>query len=167
MNIRATCLLTTLLLLPAAGFSAEQAYTWTDENGTRHFSEEPPFDETIPAKKIDLLPAPSAGTVGGDDDYYSVANQADRMEKKRLENEKLTAERLQAEIEASKASSEAPTTLQTPDQENAQEYTKIYPRYPKQFYKGPQHAPGNKPHPKQPLEPEQLPDQRPTTSIGN
>ena len=162
MKIRATCLLTTLLLLPAAGFSAEQAYTWTDENGTRHFSEEPPFDETIPAKKIDLLPAPSAGTIGGDSDYYSVANQADRMEKKRLESEKLTAERLQAEIEASKASSEAETTVQTPDQENAQGYTNIYPRYPKQFNNGPQHRPGNRPRPKQPLEP----DQRPITSIG-
>ena len=167
MNIPSTCLLSMLLLMPIAGFSADQAYTWTDEKGTRHFSEVPPIDETIPAEKIDLLPAPSAGNIGGDGDYYSVANQADRMEKKRLENEKLTAERLQAEIEASKATAEAQSTSQTPEQKNTQEYTRLYPGYPKQMYKGPQPAPGNKPYTKKPLEPEQLPDQRPITSIGN
>ena len=167
MNVRTARLLSILLLLPIAGFSADQAYTWIDENGTTHFSEEPPLDEAIPAEKIDLLPAPSAGNIDADNDFYSVVNQADRMERKRLENEKLTAERLQTEIEAATETSEAQTTSQTPDQKDTQEYTRFYPGYPKQMYNGQRHPHNNKPHPEKPVEPEQLPARKPGTSIGN
>ena len=167
MNVRTAHLLSILLLLPIAGFSGDQAYTWIDEHGTRHFSEDPPIDKTVPAEKIDLLPAPSAGNIGGDNDFYSVVNQANRMERKRLENEKLTAERLQTEIEANKATSEAQTTSQTPKQKDTQEQTRSYPGYPKQMYNEQRHAHNNKPPPEKPVEPEQLPTRNPGTAIGN
>jgi hypothetical protein len=131
MDMRAVNLIAILSVLPFAQAGAEQAYTWTDENGTRHFSEDPPFDESITAEQIDLLPAPSAGNIGGDNDFYSVINQADRMEKKRLANEKLIAERLQAEVEARKADRETQTPS-LPARNNSQENTMRYPGYPQQ-----------------------------------
>lgn len=163
MNTRTVFPILILLLLPIAQSSAEQAYTWIDKNGTTHFSESPPHDETIGAEQINLLPAPSAGNVSGDD-FYSVVKQADRMEKKRLENERLIAERLQAEAEARKASAEA--AQQTPYRKNTQEQTSYYPAYP--YYPNPGYRPGygHKPHPGKPGHPVHLPAYKPRASIG-
>ena len=163
MNMRTVSPLILFLLLPIAQSGAGQAYTWVDENGTTHFSEAPPHDEAIRAEEIELLPAPSTGNIAGDD-FYSVANQADRMERKRLENEKLIAERLQAEAEARKASAEA--TQQTRYQQNIQDDTRYYPAYP--YYPNIGHRPGygNKPHPGKPGHPEHLPATKPMTSLG-
>jgi hypothetical protein len=173
MNMRTVFFLSTLLLLPLAQPGAEQAYTWVDENGTTHFSETPPHNESINAEQINLLPAPSAGNVS-DDDFYSVVNQADRMEKNRLENERLTAERSLTEAEAKRASAEAQAAQQTPDQQNTQEDTRYYPAYP--YYGNYGRRPGydNKPHPGKPGHPAHLParpghhpSRRPITSLGN
>ncbi len=163
MNIRSVSLLIIFLLLPVAQSSAGQAYTWVDENGTTHFSEAPPHDKTISAEGINLLPAPSTGNIAGDD-FYSVANQADRMERTRLENEKLIAERLQAEAEAKKARAEA--TQQIQYQQNTQDDTRYYPAYP--YYQGNRYRPGHghKPHPGKPGQTKHLSRQRPMTSLG-
>jgi hypothetical protein len=166
MNMRTVFSLAILLLLPLAQSSAEQAYTWVDENGTTHFSETPPYDEATQAEQINLLPAPAAGNTS-DDDFYSVVNQADRMEKNRLENEKLTAERSLTEAEAKKASAEAQAAQQTSSQQNTQEDTRYYPAYPYYMNDGRRPGYGNKPHPGKPGRPEHLPAHRPMTSLGN
>ena len=151
-----------LLLLPIAQSGAEQAYTWIDESGTTHFSESPPYDEAIDAEQINLLPAPSTGNISGDD-FYSIANQADRMEKKRLENEKLIAERLQLEAEARKANAEA--AQKTTYQDNTQEQTRYYPAYPYYPYAGHRPKHGHEPHAGRPGHPEHLPAHKPRTTI--
>ena len=165
MNIRTVSPLIIFLLLPIAQSSAEQVYTWVDESGTTHFSEAPPNDEAISAEQINLQPAPSAGNIAGDD-FYSVANQADRMERTRLENEKLTAERLQAEAEARKASAEARAAQQIQYQGSSQDDARYYPAY--SYYPGYRHRPGygNKPHPGKPGRPGHLPAGRPMSSLG-
>ena len=165
MNIRTVSSLIIFLLLPIAQPSAEQVYTWVDENGTTHFSEAPPNDEAISAEQINLLPAPSAGNIVGDD-FYSVANQADRMERTRLENEKLTAERLQAEAEARKASAEARAAQQTTYQKNTQDDARYYPAYPYYLNYGRRPGYGHKPHPGKPGKPGNLPAGRPMSSLG-
>ena len=166
MSMRAVYFLSVLLVLPFTQSKAEQAYTWTDHNGTRHFSEDPPHDESINAAQIELLPAPSAGNIGGDNDFYSVSNQADRMEKKRLANEKLIAARLQAEAEARKAAAAAETTPPSTGTNNTQEYTSYFPGYPQQVNSGPRPLPGNKPYLDRPVAPTQRPTYKPQTSIG-
>lgn len=166
MNIRTISPLLIFLLLPIAQSSAEQAYTWVDENGTTHFSEAPPNNDAISAEQINLLPAPSAGKIVGDE-FYSVANQADRMERTRLENEKLTAERLQAEAEANRARAEARATQQIQYQGNSEEDTRYYPAYP--YYLNNRHQPGygHRPHPGKPGKPGNLPAGRPMSSLGS
>ena len=166
MSMRAVYFLSILLVLPFAQSSAEQAYTWTDQNGTRHFSEDPPHDGSITAAQIELLPAPSAGNIGGDNDFYSVINQADRMEKKRLANEKLIAARLQAEAEARKAAAAAQTPPPSTETNKTQEYSNFFPGYPQQVNSGPRPVPGNKPYLDKPVAPKQLPTYKPRTSFG-
>jgi hypothetical protein len=166
MNIRTVSPLIIFLLLPIAQSSAEQVYTWVDEYGTTHFSEAPPHDDAISAEQINLQPAPSAGIIAGDD-FYSVAKQADRMERTRLENEKLTAERLQAEAEARKASAEARAVQQIQYQGSSEDDARYYPAY--SYYPNYRHRPGygNKPHPGKPGRPGHLPAQRPMSSLSN
>jgi hypothetical protein len=165
MSIRTVSSLIIFLLLPIAQSSAEQVYTWVDENGTTHFSEAPPNNEAISAEQINLQPAPSAGRIVGDG-FYSVANQADRMERTRLENEKLIAERLQAEAEAGKASAEARAAQQNSYQQNTQDDARYYSAYP--YYSNNRRRPGygNKPHLGKPGKPGNLPARRPMSSLG-
>jgi hypothetical protein len=165
MNMRTVFFLSILLLLPLAQSGAEQAYTWIDESGTTHFSEAPPHNEAVNAEQINLLPAPSAGNIS-DSDFYSVVNQADRMERRRLENEKLTAERLQAEAEAARARAEAQAAQQTSNQQDMQEDTRYYPAYPLYGNYGRRPGYDNKPHHGKPGRPEHLPAHRPMTSLG-
>ena len=41
-----------LICLSAASASAQQVYSWTDSNGTKHFSDQPPPANTPTAKKL-------------------------------------------------------------------------------------------------------------------
>lgn len=164
LNLRAAFPLMLLMLLPVAQTRAGQAYTWVDEAGTTHFSETPPYDETVRAEVINLLPAPSAGN-RGDDDFYSVANQAARMERKRLENEKLIAQRRLAEAEAKKAVTETQANGQSKNRQTTRGTTGYYPAYP--YYPRNRHQPGhgNKPYPGNPDQPRHPRKQRPVTSL--
>ena len=108
---------------------AGTVYTWVDAQGVTHFSETPPPDPGVQPAMIELRPPPPPSEY---DDYYSVIRQAERMERRRLENDKLEAERLQAEAEAMRARIEAEAAMQTPDT-NADDsfgYLPVYPGYP-------------------------------------
>jgi hypothetical protein len=115
--------------LPQAPADAGAVYTWVDPNGVTHFSEAPPPDPGVQPAMIELMPPPPPADT---DDYYSVIRQAERMEKRRLENEKLRAERLQAEAEARRARIEAEAAMQAPaaNTDNDSVYLPAYPYYP-------------------------------------
>ena len=98
--------LSILLALSVSFAGATQVYTWVDDSGVTHFSETPPAERAADTQLIDITPT-AAPASDADNDFYSVVNQADRMEARRLENEKLAAEKQQARAEASKARAEA------------------------------------------------------------
>ena len=126
---------------------AAPVFTWVDPDGVTHFSESPPEDDSIESFRIELEQAPAAGPAP-DDDYFSVVRQMERMEKSRLENEKVRTERLQAEAEARRAAA-----ANQPRASN-QEYDsdRYYPTYPVYGYRPgfhpgfkPGHRPGHRP----------------------
>jgi hypothetical protein len=76
-----------------AAVDAGTVYRWVDATGAVHFSDQPPPQEVRESEQLELPPTTApAGTV---EDYYSVINQARRMEERRLQ-----AQRQRAEIEA-------------------------------------------------------------------
>ena len=131
-----TLLTGVLALLTTATVCANEVYSWVDEQGTTHFSEVQPDNQSHPAEQIDLLPPPKSGN-SEKDDYYSVINQANRMETRRLENEKLEAERRRAEAEAKRAAAEAHAARSTPPQNYVNEQPRYYPSYPLYGYRPP------------------------------
>lgn len=144
---------------------AGEAYTWTDEEGTTHFSEVPPGDPARPAEAIELLPPTEAKPIG--DDYYSVINQANRMQERRLERERHEAERRQAEAEALKARAEAEAMRDRPEQDYTPAAPRYYPGYPLYGYRpGYRHRfpghrhPGLRPPGHKPAHPGHLPAYR-------
>jgi hypothetical protein len=94
-----------LLLVALQPAVADPVYSWVDASGITHFSQMPPPQGTEQAMQLELPRYPAAPLP--DDDYYSVANQAARMEFRRLEREKLEAQRRLAEAEARRARAEA------------------------------------------------------------
>jgi hypothetical protein len=104
------CALAMLVVTAEAG----TVYRWTDASGAVHFSDQPPPEGAGPAAEVDLAPAPAGPAAGSD--YYSITNQARRMEQQRLE-----AERQQAETEAARrraaAGDQAPPPSATPASE--------------------------------------------------
>ena len=130
-----------VLFTVLSGSSAGPVYRWVDGNGITWFSDSPPPDAFFSVSLIDDLPPPPAGTPV-DGDFYSVINQARRMETQRLLNEKLRAERLQAEAEASRAFAEALAAQQPVIQYQSQPGLYAYPYYPRYYH----HRPGKHPH---------------------
>jgi len=161
------CLLI-LLTLSATCASAAEVYTWVDDNGVTHFSESPPPNSPGGAQRIELAPvAAPAGSRAGDDDYYSVVNQAERMEARRLENEKLTAEKKQTRAEASKAQAEAAAIQQGAYDDSTSDNSRYYPVYP--YYPPYGHRPwrpGHGPKPIRPVFPKHIRPKNPRTSLG-
>jgi hypothetical protein len=72
-------------------------YTWIDQYGVTHLSEEAPAIGHAQRRHIDI-PAPATRSQDPDADYYSISNQNRRMQAHRREREKLLAER-QLELE--------------------------------------------------------------------
>lgn len=69
---------------------AQPVYRWTDASGEVHFSDRPPAGAVQhPLEQVEVAPLPAAPQT---DDYYSVVNQARRMEEQRLERERQAAE---------------------------------------------------------------------------
>jgi hypothetical protein len=135
-----------VLLATISTSGAEVVYTWVDASGITCFSDTPPTDESISVGLIENLPPPAAG-MPADEDFYSVANQARRMETQRLLAEKLKAERLQAEAEAHQARTEALAAQQPTIQYENVPDRYIYPYRPRRHdHPHGKHHPGsNKP----------------------
>lgn len=138
-----------LLLMTGPAGWAGSVYSWTDTHGVTHFSETPPADAGIESTVRELEPAPAV-TLPGADDYYSVANQAARMEARRLEQERLRAEILRAEAEARRAEAEAEAARREETAAEPEATTRYLPLYPWNpygqwsrpfLYPPPRHAP--------------------------
>jgi hypothetical protein len=124
-----------LVLLQPAAWSA-RVYSWTDAHGITHFSETPPADTRIEATVLEIEPAPAPGTPAADD-YYSVVNQAARMEARRLEMERHRAEILKAEAQARQAEAAAAAAARaTAKAETPPPAGSYYPLYPWRHYYG-------------------------------
>jgi hypothetical protein len=144
------CALLFMALQPAY---AGPVYTWTDPAGITHFSELPPPGQNE-AIQLDLPPYPAA--TGPYGDYYSVINQAARMEAQRLERERLEAQRRQLEAETLRAQAEAlaASTAATPVP------PPVSYRYPP-WYPYPGHHPRHHRHHPYPQHREHYPPHRP------
>jgi len=145
------------MLLLAIAAEAGTVYRWRDASGAVHYSDEPPPPGAQSADQVELAPAPGATTA--DQDYYSVTNQARRMEEQRRE-----AERQQAEIEAVRRrdAAAAPAADQaSPRKEEGEPVWILAPGYGR-----PPHGPGHRPPtndwwPQFPLRPPHRPAPRP------
>jgi hypothetical protein len=142
-----TLALSCLAVLSMMDATAEPVFTWVDQDGVTHFSETPPEDASVESFRIELEQAPAAGPAR-DDDHFSVVNQVERMQKSRLENEKVRTERLQAEAEARRAA----TANQPRSSDNYYDSNRYYPAtsffgYRSGYQPGYQsgYRPGNKP----------------------
>ena len=142
MQIRQQIAIFLLLLAALSTSSAAPVFTWVDARGVTYFSDTPPTDESVSARLIEVLPPPAAG-MPVDSDFYSVINQAQRMETRRLLSEKLTAERLQAEAEANRARAEALAAQQPVILYDNEPNGYIFPYYPRYHHRPPgMHPPG-------------------------
>ena len=75
--------LTMLVLwqLPAGKAYAAQVYRWVDGEGNTYFSDVPPKRDTHGVTTIEMVPF---GAASGADDHFSVVNQLQRMQQRRL-----------------------------------------------------------------------------------
>ena len=157
MNRFSYIILSVLVALPLSAYGTEQVYTWVDDSGTTHFSETPPTDITTDVELLEVLPASGAGPADvADDGFYSVINQVERMQTRRLESEKLAAQKRQADAEAGKARAEAQAALQDSGYNDnvgyypAYPYYPYYPRYRRHPGHGHKYRPGHGNRPKYP-----------------
>ncbi|MGI9301477.1 MAG: DUF4124 domain-containing protein [Gammaproteobacteria bacterium] len=73
-----------LVLLTSA--TAGEVFMWTDKWGVTHFSQTPPVEGTPGVHAHELGPLPPA--VSPEEDYFSIINQANRLEDRRLARQK-------------------------------------------------------------------------------
>ena len=154
------------LALSTAVACAVEIYTWVDDSGVTHFSETPPAADASDTQIIDIAPTATPEGVM-DDEFYSVVNQAERMEARRLQNEKLAADKKQAAAAADKARAEAAAIQQGQDNESVDNDSYYYPAYP--YYPRYGHHPGRPGHghkPVYPVYPEVPRPKNPRTSLG-
>lgn len=139
-----------ILLLAFSQLAAGEVFTWIDAGGVTHFSEAPPANVASGVARVRLPPV-QAGILDTRADYYSVINQAARMEARRIERERLRAERLAAEAAVRKARAEELAALETARRAASLEEPRYYPlylQYPRRYghrpHKG--HRPGHYDH---------------------
>jgi len=139
MRYRPAIILYLIVLTNFSPSVAGPVFTWVDQEGVTHFSESPPADTSIQPRQLDVLPPTDAGSAVVDD-YYSIANQAERMEARRLERLEAAAARLRAQADAIRAATEAQAAKQAADNDNTGsiQYYPL-PAYP--YYRGHQRRP--------------------------
>lgn len=102
--------------LPHAQSDAAAVYRWVDAGGITHYSSSPPGSPQGEVRTIDL-PDAIPPESGQDDDYFSVVNQARRMEQARRAREQERFERRMAQqrlrlnralVEAQRPAQQAP-----------------------------------------------------------
>ncbi len=76
-----------ILLNSAATAHAIEIHKWIDEDGVTHYSENQPSDDEIVTEKLELPDVYGTEPQESDDGYYSVVNQASRLEASRLARE--------------------------------------------------------------------------------
>ena len=164
MQITLRAILCSLLLPLPAVAAADTVYTWTDADGVAHFSETPPADAVLETRRIEIETPPGIQSAV-DDEYFSVINQAERMQQSRLENERARTERLQAEAQIRKAAAEARAANRSHDDAD---YSNRYyaPLWGSALWPGhrPGHRPGRPGH--LPSRPGNRPS-RPTVGVPN
>lgn len=72
--------------------SAGVIHKWLDENGITHYSDEAPRIEQTGVTLIEV-PERDITATSTRDDYYSIANQWQRMHRERIERDRLTLEK--------------------------------------------------------------------------
>lgn len=140
-----------LLLLQTGLVWAASVYTWIDKNGATHFSDSPPPTGSIKVDQIELEEAPLIDT-NLPPGYFSVINQAERMEARRLEYERIRAERLKAEAEATRVQAEAARERKV-QQDFEVDNRRFTPLYPYTFFPGSRHHEQHHPETVEPKEP--------------
>jgi hypothetical protein len=89
-----TAVLLLAIIMPVTAPCAGQAYRWIDSRGVTHFSDAPP-DGGVDSRAVVLeraRPLPP----GVAPDFYSIPNQARRLQQSRLEMDRSKAEKLEA-----------------------------------------------------------------------
>lgn len=134
--LSATVLACVVSVAKAEGNGEKRLYQWTDEFGETHFSDKPPPEE-VPGEQLRSMQSaqPPASDSPGDD-YYSVENQASRMEDDRREREaeRGEAKKREAERAAQKSELEAASSVPEQMQDDGQPVLErpVYPIVPPQ-----------------------------------
>ena len=102
-------------LLVNAGFSCAQAATihkWVDARGVTHYSDRPPASATIQTTQLDIDTGRdnAISSASKPDDYYSIANQWQRMSREGLQRRTLELQR--AAISAAAEARSRPAAVQ-------------------------------------------------------
>jgi hypothetical protein len=85
LTLPVVAILTSCALLPAY---AAGVHKWVDAKGATHYSDEAPTSATAVVTLI-KVPTTRSATADAANDYYSIANQWQRLHKERLEREKI------------------------------------------------------------------------------
>ena len=116
-------------LVPLGGNAAE-LFKWRDADGVTHYSDDPPPASVTEFKSLEFPDSSVSGPqtspgASADADYFSVINQAKRMEASRLERE-----RLRLEKEKLRQQQRAQQTILVPDYTyEYRSYSTGYPHY--------------------------------------
>lgn len=94
----------TLGQLPPAAAAQGVAYQWVDGDGVTHFSDKPPASGQAADGGVESIDLPAESTATSPaGDYYSIANQWQRMHQERVENERLALQQEQISLEQARA----------------------------------------------------------------
>ena len=79
---------------------AAEIHKWIDERGITHYSDEAPQSPGVTVTRLEISTHGSAGPVPSQTpgDYYSIANQWQRMQQERLQQQRLELQRVAASI---------------------------------------------------------------------
>ena len=97
-------LLAATLIAGVSGFGAQAApiHKWVDDKGVTHYSDLPPDAATVPVTQVDIETHVTGARTPArvPDDYYSIANQWQRMNQERQQREQRELQRAANTIEA-------------------------------------------------------------------
>lgn len=139
---RSIALLPLAILTNCVLLSADSAnvYKWVDTNGVTHYSDEAPTSNTTPVTQIDV-PATQSVAVKQENDYYSIANQWQRLHEELIKQEKINLEK------ARQKAAQSPQVVYI-NQPNESRYVVSYPGFlhRRHYYKNPVHLPAYPPN---------------------